>query len=377
MRILQLGKYWRKDGGIETHVKSLCKGLAENGVEVINLVSSIDGERSNFLVDNYKVVEVPTLGIFSSTSISPLMALAAKRLHEEEPFDLIHLHFPDPMSHLASSILPASIPRVITWHSDIVKQKNLLNLYRPFQRHIISNSAALVAPTEAHFSSSQQIPSNFPSDRRYIIPFGMNYERFRLTPEISKQIQNIRATLVKGKFVIFALGRHVEYKGFDILLDALSLTDAHLILGGEGPLTAKLKMQAQILGISDRVRFTGRLSDPEAVAFYHTCDVFCLPSVTQNEAFGLVQLEAMACGKPVICTKLNNGVNVVNPHMQTGLTVEVKNPKDLQLAIEQLRDNNELRTTLGMNALQHVDHSYSLKSMSNAHIQLYSKLINN
>jgi glycosyltransferase involved in cell wall biosynthesis len=375
MRILHFGKYWHKDGGIETHVKSLCKGLADNGIEVVNLVSSINAQSKDFQVDGYRVVEVPTYGIYFSTSICPAMAIAAWKLHKEKPFDLIHLHFPDPMSHLASVILPAAIPRVISWHSDIVKQKRLLKLYQPLQHRAILSAAAIIASTPAHFSSSKQIPNAIPKEKRHIIPYGMNYDRFRLTPEISSQAKSIKDNLAEGGFLVFALGRHVEYKGFDVLLEAIALTDAKLILGGEGPLTEGLKAKAQMLGITNQVTFTGRLSDAEMVACYHACDVFCLPSITQNEAFGLVQLEAMACEKAVICTQLNNGVNVVNPHMETGLTVPTSNPTELANAINLLAKDPHLRRTLEVNAKKRAHTHYSNDSNCKSHIDLYLQLL--
>lgn len=375
MRILHFGKYWHKDGGIETHVKSLCKGLADNGVEVVNLVSSINSQSTDFEVDSYRVVEVPSYGIYFSTSICPTMAIVARKLHKEQPFDLIHLHFPDPMSHLASMALPAAILRVISWHSDIVKQKRLLKLYRPLQYRAITTAAAIIASTSAHFSSSQQLAISEVEDKKHIIPYGMNYDRFSLTSKISARSQQIRENLANGRFVVFALGRHVEYKGFSVLLDAVKSTDVHLILGGEGPLTEMLKAQAHELGINKRVTFTGRLSDTDMVSFYHACDLFCLPSITPNEAFGLVQLEAMACGKPVICTQLNNGVNVVNPHMKTGLTVPANDPKSLSSAIELLKNDYDLRVVLGNNAIKRANDLYSLQAMSKAHMNLYSDLM--
>ena len=175
MRVLHFGKYWRQDGGIETHVKTLCRGLAGLGVDVVNLVSSVDQTSSDFVTDGYRVVETPTLGIYFSTSISPAMVAAARRHHQEKPFDVVHLHFPDPMSHLAAMFLPRSIPRVISWHSDIVKQKQLLKLYRPWQYRQIMQSAAIIVPTAAHFSSSTQIPPSYPLAKRHIIPYGLDY----------------------------------------------------------------------------------------------------------------------------------------------------------------------------------------------------------
>lgn len=375
MRVLHFGKYWRQDGGIETHVKTLCRGLAELGVEVVDLVSSMDKTASDFVVDGFRVVEAPTLGIHFSTSISPSMVAAARRLHKEKPVDVVHLHFPDPMSHLASMVLPKSIPRVISWHSDIVKQKQLLKLYRPWQYRQIMQAAAVIVPTAAHFSSSTQISANYPLAKRHIIPYGLDYTQHTNTNAMAGTTDAIRQRS-QGRFVVFALGRHVGYKGFDVLLEALQHTDAYLVLGGDGPLRGMLQAQAQQLGIADRVWFSGRLSAADMAACYQACDVFCLPSVTPNEAFGLVQLEAMACGKPVICTHLNNGVNAVNPHGITGLTVPAKDARALAQAINTLKIDPALREKLGQQARSHALRNYSMLVMSDQHIQLYQDLLN-
>lgn len=374
MRVLQLGKYWRKEGGIETHVKTLCKTLAVAGADVVNLVSSINHKGDHFQSDGYTVIESPRLGVLFSTSIAPRMLTDARRLHAEKAFDLIHLHFPEPMSHLVSLALPADIPRVITWHSDIVKQHRVLKLYKPFQTKEINRSKAIVAATRSHFISSTQIPSNYLDSQKHVIPYEIDFTRLELTPLIAEKAKAIRLK-ARGKFVVFAFGRHVEYKGFAVLLDALQYTDSYLILGGEGQLTSHLKDQAQKLSIRGRVLFTGKLSDQDATACYHSCDVFCLPSVTPNEAFGIVQVEAMACGKPVICTQLNNGVNEINPHMETGLTVLPSDPMALANAINQLRDNPTLATSLGRTAQKHAQNKFSTENMLIQHLALYEKLI--
>ena len=109
---------------------------------------------------------------------------------------------------------------------------------------------------------------------------------------------------------MFALGRNVYHKGFKVLIEALQHTDTFLILGGDGPLRPQLEQQADALGVGDRVVFSGRIPEEDLAAYLDACDVFCLPSVEQSEAFRLVQLEAMACGKPAVCTQLNNGVTV-------------------------------------------------------------------
>jgi len=373
LRVLQLGKYWHKDGGIETHVKTLCKGLAGAGAKVVNLVSAISAKGGRFEHDGYTVVESPSFGVYFSTSIAAQMVLDARRLHAEEAFDLVHLHFPDPMSHLASMALPRHIPRVITWHSDIVKQRHLLKMYRPFQRRVIEQSNAIVAATPSHFSSSTQIPSDYPASQLHVISYGFDFEWLTLTLGMQEKVNAIRQQ-AQGRFVVFALGRHVGYKGFDVLIDAIQHTQAFLLLGGEGPMTATLKAQVQRLGLEQQVFFTGRLPNEDMAAHYHACDAFCLPSVTPNEAFGIVQIEAMACGKPVICTQLHNGVNDINPHGVTGLTVPVQDPVALAGAIKQLANDQELCKRLGTQAQQHALQKFSAASMVSQHLDLYQQL---
>jgi rhamnosyl/mannosyltransferase len=374
LRVLHLGKYWHKDGGIETHVKSLCQGLASAGAQVVDLVSAVSQKGSRFEHDDYTVVESSSLGVYFSTSIAPQMVLDARRLHAEEPFELVHLHFPDPMSHLVSMALPAHIPRVITWHSDIVNQRRLLKLYQPFQRREIMRAKAIVAATPSHFTSTTQIPAIYPAMQKHVIPYGMDFGWLELTPDMAAHAQTIRAQAA-GRFMVFALGRHVEYKGFDVLLRAMQHSNAFLFLGGDGPLTPALKALAQQLGITDRVYFAGRLPETALAAYYRACDVFCLPSVTPNEAFGIVQIEAMACGKPVICTQLNNGVNDINPHMHTGLTVPASNPNALAQAIGQLQHDQELMQLLGRNAQQHALEKFSMSYMVKQHMNLYAYVL--
>lgn len=374
MRVLHLGKYWHKDGGIESHVKALCKGLAAAGLDVVNLVSSTTHTGSHFEHDAYMVVESPSLGIYFSTSIAPRMLVDARKLHAAKPFDLIHLHFPDPMSHLVSMALPEDIPRVITWHSDIVKQRHLLKLYRPFQLQAIHRSKAIVAATTSHFASTTQIPSSYPATQRHVIPYGMDFDWLAPTPGTRTKANTIRQQ-AQGRFVVFALGRHVAYKGFGVLIDAMQHNQAFLILGGDGPLSFELKAQAQRLGLADRMCFTGRLSSADIAAHYHACDAFCLPSVTPNEAFGIVQIEAMACGKPVICTQLSNGVNAVNPHNITGLTVPANDSIALSSAIETLCVDTTLRQRLGQKAQEHALTTYAMQTMTQMHAALYESLV--
>lgn len=375
MRVLQFGRFWNEQyGGIERHVTLLGKSLAEQGIDIVNLVAASGRQGSDETDSRYRLVQAPSFGLAYGMAVSPALVLKAQALHREQTFDILHLHFPDPLSHLASMMLPGNVPRVITWHSDIIRQKRLLAFYRPFLRRIARQADALVAATQAHFDISTQIPNDVPMERRHVIPYGLDYAPLALKPRTAVLREELRA-LAKGRGLVFALGRHVYYKGFDVLIDAMRHTEAFLILGGDGPLRPQLEQQAAALGVSDRVFFSGRIPEEDLAAYFHACDVFCMPSVEQAEAFGLVQLEAMACGKPVVCTQLNNGVNIVNIEGETGLAVPVRDPAALGKALETLMRDAALGLRLGQQGQRRANNVYSLPAMAASHIDLYKNLV--
>ena len=384
LRVLQFGRFnnAEQNGGIERHMQLLCTGLSDLDVDVTYLVAG-DSLRSkaskvNTPTSSYRMVEAATIGTYFSTAASPMQVLKAIMLHRKQAFDVVHLHFPNPLAHFASWVLPKKIKRVITWHSDIVRQKRLLSLYLPFLRRVTLRADAVIAATLAHFTSSTQIPSSLPAIKRHVIPYGRDFSDLTLTSSteaICTSLKTKAKSASKSGRIIFALGRHVYYKGFDVLIEAMQHVDAQLLLGGDGSLKTELQKQAQQLGITDKVRFTGSIPESELAAYFHACDAFCLPSVAQSEAFGLVQLEAMACGKPVVCTQLNNGVNVVNQAGVTGLTVPVRDPIALAKALNTLLQDEALRFKLGNQAKTHAINGYSLSAMSAAHLALYQTLL--
>ena len=375
MRVLQFGRFWHAaHGGIERHAALLSQSLAAAGVDLVNLVAAPDAQaRDTQMAPGYRLVQAPSHGMFASTAVSPALLLRAGQLHREKPFDLVHLHFPDPLSHLAALQFPRRVRRVVTWHSDVVRQKRLLALYGPFMRHFVSRADAVVAATPAHFESSTQIPASLPQARRHVIPYGLDFAALALDVRTERLCAALRQDAA-GRPLVFALGRHVYYKGFDVLVEAMRQVDARLVLGGDGPLRVQLEAQVAAAGLQDRIVFPGRIPEPDLRAYFHACDVFCLPSVERSEAFGLVQLEAMACGKPAVCTQLHNGVNVVNLDGETGLAVPVRDAGALAGALNRLLLDGGLRQRLGDNARARAWGHYSLAAMARQHIDLYTRL---
>lgn len=374
LRVLQLGRFWHEQhGGVERQVDLLSRGLAAEGVEVVNLVAAEGLRGGDAVRDGYRLVHAGSFGMFAGTALSPALIARALALHRQDPFDVVHLHLPDPVSHALAWLLPRSVKRVITWHSDIVRQRRLLKLYAPFLRRLVLGADAVVAATRSHFDSSTQIPVAFPEARRHVIPYAIDHAALRLDARTEALAREIRAR-AGGRMLVLALGRHVYYKGFAVLVEAMRQCDAFLVLGGTGPLRDGLQEQAKRLGVAERIWFPGRLPEEDLPGWYHACDVFCLPSVEASEAFGLVQLEAMACGKPVVNTWLGNGVNEVSLDGVTGLTVPPRDAGALAGAIARLQGDAALRARLGEAARERAQGRYSVEAMAAAHLALYRGL---
>ncbi|GHU36742.1 glycosyl transferase family 1 [Betaproteobacteria bacterium] len=371
MRVLCFGRFCDAEpGGIQSHVTCLLRALQDK-VEFLNLVPSRNTESACFTLGSVPVIRTASWNADGSLALSPGLIRAAWRQHRATPFDIVHLHLPDPMSHLASFAIPAAVPRVITWHANIVRQKHLLKLYQPWQNRLLRQAAAVIVATPEHLRSPALSAPGI-REKTHVIPYGFDLSDFAKAHPLT---QTLREKYPGRR--IFALGRHVSYKGFNVLLEAMSLmdTDVQLLLGGAGPLTHELRQQAETLGIARRVQFLGKIPQAELPARYQACDVFCLPSVTQAEAFGVVQVEAMAAGKPVVNTELGNGVNFVNQDGITGLTVPCNNAAALAAALQTLLLDKHKCQQFGANAQARAEREFSLEVMKERTYALYAGLL--
>lgn len=244
-------------------------------------------------------------------------------------------------------------------------------MYFTFGPRLLALPDALIVATSAQLRASTQLAHFVTAEHQHVIPFSIDTAPFNATPTLLRTAQLLRDAHGNGPFV-FALGRHVYYKGFDVLIRAMAQVPATLLLGGEGPLTPKLKQLAST--INARIHFLGRISDELLPAVFHACDVFCLPSVAQTEAFGLVQAEAMASGKPIVNTSLGNGVNELAPHRVCALTVTPGNPTELADALRHLLADPDLAGKLGSVGRERIQSRYSVEKMTQQTIALYDSV---
>jgi rhamnosyl/mannosyltransferase len=360
LKVLHLGKYYPPHrGGIETHVQVLCKGLSgEVDLEVV--VSTRGGLQSDDIEDGFLVRRMWTPLTLSNAPISPGMIGA---LRDFQP-DVVHLHHPNPFAMLAFFLSGSKAKLVITYHSDIVRQKALSQAFAPILACTMRRASAILV-SSAQYRDSSPVLRQY-RDRCHVVPFGIEEQGF-LHPDVA-QVEEIRRR--HGSRLILAVGRLVYYKGFEYLVEAMR--DVHsgkLIIAGDGPLREYLLAKAQAMGAQDRVELIGNVVD--LAPYYQAADIFVLPSIARSESFGIVQLEAMACGKPVVNTQIDSGVPYVSLDGVTGLTVNPQSPEALSQAINQLMTDADLRKRLGEAARERVRHEFSQRTMAAGTLQIY------
>jgi len=372
MRVLCFGRFFDEiPGGMQTHVDHLFCSM-RGYVDYVHLVPSRNRQSFIGQLHGYPLIRTPSWNVDGSLALSPELIAQARQLHKQKPFDLVHLHFPDPMSHIASWAIPAHVPRVISWHADIVRQKLMLLAYRPFLRSALQHCKAIVVATPAHISSSPELSLPRYQHKQHIIPYGFDLAHYAERLPLANTLRDRHP----GQ-VIFALGRHVHYKGFDVLIQAMAQLPANtqLLIGGEGPLSAAWQALAAQSPAAQRIHFVGKIPDADLPAYFQACDVFCLPAVNQAEAFGIVQVEAFACAKPVVSTRLNNGVDFVNQDGITGYTVTPSSVDELAVALNKLLAAPELRAKFGQQALQRAQQEFSLESLRSKTLAVYEQSV--
>lgn len=205
-----------------------------------------------------------------------------------------------------------------------------------------------------------------------MVPYGIDSAPFSPTPDVQQAAARARAAY--GAPLTLFVGRLVPYKGVDVLLKALPYVAGSLVIVGDGPLRGDLGALAEQLGLGGHVHFVGSVSRSDLVALFHAADVLALPSVTPNEAFGLVQLEAHACGVPVASTSLPTGVPFANLHGVTGLVVTPGDVEELAAALGLLLEDDALRAELGRRAHARLFDRFTLDGMVDRVVGIYEEL---
>jgi rhamnosyl/mannosyltransferase len=362
-RVLHLGKYYPPHmGGMETHLQALVRGISgKYSIEV--LVANDHVCRQVEHLDGSMIRRVPTFGTLASMPVTPTLPYEFWRSHA----DLVHIHTPNPGAAFSLAVSGYRGPLIITHHSDTLGRRQLSCLTAPFIRHVMTRADAIIVTSQRYLDSSNEL---VPYARKcHIIPLGIGEEAFR-TPR-AVDVQDIQEKF--GPHIVLAVGRLVEYKGFPYLIRAIKQLDANLVIIGTGPEASALQSLANDLNIQSRVHFVGRVI--ELAPYFAAAEIFAFPSISRAEAFGMVQLEAMAAGLPVVNTDIQSAVPEISIHGQTGWTVPPGDSEALANALQSLLENNELRQHMGEAARTRAMTKYGVEQINERTMELYEAVL--
>ena len=355
LKILHAAKFYPPvRGGIETVVASLCGGTSDWDVRVVAANESSRTERE--CVGDVDVVRAAAFGQAASVPLCPTLPFHLWR----ERADCVVLHEPNPIAGTALWLRTPARRLIIWHHSDLLRPWWALPTYsRIVQRSLYRRADCIIVSNPALAAASPLVRLG---RGVAVIPFGIDVDRYRRADRnCAARVEAIRA-IARGPRLLF-VGRLVYYKGLHVLLEAARRWPGTVIVAGNGPLERDLRAVAAAVGVADRVMFVGHVADDELIAYYHASDALVLPSVAPTETFGIVQIEAMAAGLPVVSTRLPTGVPWVNADGVSGLVVEPGDVQALGDALDRLARNETLRRRLAEGARLRAETMFSRDRM--------------
>ena len=371
MRILHIYKdYFPVLGGIENHLRILAEAQAARGHDVTALVANPARRTTIETLNGVRVIKAARWATVASTPISPALFWQTAR----QKADVAHLHFPHPPGEVANWLLHPARRTVISYHSDVVRQAGLLRFYKPLMQRVLQRADALIYGSPPMKNSRYLQPHQ---NKLHLVPYGIPLDRF-LTEPSDAEIDRGRAKypiVNSPQPRLLFVGRLRYYKGLNVLIEALPEINAQLIVVGVGPMRAAWQAQARARGVADRVAWLGEVPDDDLPTLYHQADLFVLPATQPSEAFGLVQVEAMASGVPTVCTELGTGTSWVTLHETTGLVVPPNDPRALAAGINRLLADPAWRKTLGAAARARAQAEFSVERMIDRVLGVYHTLL--
>ncbi len=344
---------WR--GGIERHVRDVAEALVIRGWRVSVLVCHKSRRMCRETINGVQVIRIPQyLRIFSQ----PIVTGYFRYLREIKP-DLVHVHVPFPLGWFAIHSVEKNVPILCTWHSDIIRQRKFLPLLSPFQKRFLQRCKRILPTSLPLLENSYDLQPY--RDHCTVISLA--------TPPLTETDERViqdRLEMIEQNFpnqIVLFVGRLVGYKGLPYLIEAMQRVDATLLIAGDGPDRSALQKWTRRLGVQSKVFFLGEVNEIDKIVLYRLADVFVLPSITRNEAFGYVLLEAMEQGCPVISTDLPTGVRFVNRHEISGLIVPPNDELALQKALQRIIMNPSFRQSLSEGARKRIREEFRLDKM--------------
>lgn len=368
MRVLHFFKTYLPDsvGGIEQVIFQLCESGAQHGIESQVLTLSADPTPPVVQLGQHEVHRAKLDIQFASTGFSYSVFKQFREMAAEA--DVVNYHFPWPFMDLVHFFSSMNKPSVVTYHSDIIRQKHLLKLYRPLMNRFLASADRIVAASPNYLHTSDVLQQF--QDKTRVIPYGLNKAGYPQAD--SERMAHWRKTLGDKFFLFVGVMRY--YKGLHILLDALKGVDYPVVIVGAGPLEAELHAQAAALGLRN-IHFLGRLGDEDKVALLQLSYAIVFPSHLRSEAFGISLLEGAMYGKPMISSEIGTGTSFINIHNETGLVVPPSHPQAFREAMRTLWENPTLAAEMGVKAEARYRQLFTADKMGRKWTELYEELL--
>lgn len=384
MRVLHIGKYYPPfAGGIERFLADLLPALQTQGVAPAALVHDEQSHRRGQPPAPEAAVPVyraPSYGRLLYAPVSPAFPLWLNRAIRGFQPDLLHLHLPNTSAFWALA-LPAArrLPWIIHWHADVVasaidrRLALAYRLYRPFEQRLLAASRTVIVTSPPYLDASAALARW--RERCHVVPLALDPNR--IPDPDPAALTGAEALWGHANFRVLAIGRLTFYKGHEVLIRAAAdLSDSRLLIVGTGEQRARLAASIQALGLAERVCLPGFRPEAGLNALLAGCDVLCLPSLERSEAFGLVLLEAMRFGKPVVVSDIpGSGAGWVTREAGHGVLVPPGDPSELAAALRQLQRDPSRRQSLGQAGVAALRESFSIERVAAEISALYRQVL--
>lgn len=368
MRVLHVYKtYWPDTfGGIERVINSIAVGCDKLGVQSDVVSLSADPAANTITFNGQLALKAKLDFELASTGFSRELFFKFDQICQD--YDIIHYQFPWPfmdLLHLKSSVRK---PSLVSYQSDIVKQKSLLRLYRPLMHRFLNSVDAIVATSPNYVESSEVLQAY--KSRIRIIPNGLDEADY--PPPSPSVTEKWCARFANPYFLFVGVLRY--YKGLHTLIEAAKSTNADIVIAGDGPMRQALAAQAKANNLKN-VHFIGSVSDEDKCALLQGCSAFVFPSHLRSEAFGMSLVEAAMYGKPMISCEIGTGTSFVNMNQETGLVVPPEDAEALAGAMNHMIINPDHKDELGRNARYRYAGKFMSETMCAEYVELYNQII--
>ncbi|MDE1546529.1 glycosyltransferase family 4 protein [Dechloromonas agitata] len=353
-------------GGVEQVINQIARGANKLGVKTDVLSLTPERVQRTIEIDGYSAHRARLDLQIASTGFSVSAFVRFSQLAKKA--DVVHYHFPWPFMDVVHFVTLVKKPTVVTYHSDIIRQKNLLKIYRPLKWKFLGDMNRIVA-TSPNYLATSDVLARY-KHKVSVIPIGLDKATYPIP--CSEKLAYWRSKLGRKFFLFVGVIRY--YKGLHILMEAASGLDYPIVIVGAGPIEDELKQQAAQLGLRN-IHFLGHLPDEHKVALLTLCYGVLFPSHLRSEAFGISLLEGAMYGKPMISSEIGTGTTFINIGNETGLVVPPSDPVALRQAMQYLWEHPEQAAEMGRRAEERYWKHFTADQMVRSYVDLYRDLI--